>query len=233
VQPAPSLISSLSSSPSVGIIAEIKRRSPSNGVIDDGIDAGVRAAQYAAGGAAAISVLTEPEEFGGTLDDIATVRQATTLPILKKDFHVAPSQVWEARASGASALLFIARALEPGALERLLDESRAANIEALVEVRSESELALAVALGATLIGVNSRDLESLAIDAAVLDRLLPLVPTDRIAVAESGIRSADDAERAAVAGADAVLVGSSLSVAGDPRAAVASLGSVVRRGRAR
>jgi indole-3-glycerol phosphate synthase len=231
--PVPSMSSSLTAGSTLRVIAEIKRRSPSKGVIDDQIDAGTRAAAYAEGGAAAISVLTESVEFGGRLEDIAAVRASCTLPVLKKDFHVAPAHVWEARAIGASALLLIARALNPERLLALVDVSREVGIEVLVEVRREAELALAVESGAIMIGVNSRDLETLVIDPAVIDFLLPQIPADRVAIAESGIQTTADAERAARAGADAVLVGSSLSVAVDPRMAVRSLGSIARRARSR
>jgi indole-3-glycerol phosphate synthase len=216
----------------VAVIAEIKRRSPSKGVLNEHIGAAERAEQYRDGGARALSVLTEPTEFGGSNDDVSDARERTGLPVLKKDFHVAPVQVWEARALGASALLLIARALGPQDLRGLLLEARGAGIEALVEVRSEAELEWALENGAEVIGVNSRDLESLRVQEGVHDLLIPRIPAGCVAVAESGVAGWRDVERLARLGADAVLVGSALSVSQDPVAAVSALAAVGRRGRA-
>jgi indole-3-glycerol phosphate synthase len=157
------------------------------------------------------------------------VRRTVNLPLLKKDFHIDPVQLVEARALGASAVLLIARALAPAVLADLVAEATALGLEALVEVRSEWELAHALSTEAPAIGVNSRDLETLAMDFAVAERLLPLIPASRIAIAESGIEGRVDVERAGACGADAVLVGSALSAAGDAAAAVRSL-TGVRRG---
>ncbi|HUO52603.1 MAG TPA: indole-3-glycerol-phosphate synthase, partial [Gemmatimonadaceae bacterium] len=186
---------------------------------------------YASGGAAAISVLTEPRHFGGSLDDLAEARASVAVPLLRKDFVVDRTQLLEARAAGASAALLIARALEPARLADLAAEARAIGLEPLVEVRSEEELARAVACGARVIGVNQRDLETLAVDESVAARRLPLVPADAVAVSESGVRDRAGVERAAANGADAVLVGSALSAAADPAAAVHALTGVARRGR--
>ena len=216
----------------VGVIAEVKRQSPSKGVINAGIDAASQAAAYARGGAVALSILTEPSEFGGAVSDVADARRATALPTLKKDFHVHPVQVLEARASGASALLLIARALPPDRLREMADHAAALGIEVLVEVRSEAELEDALGIQDAVIGVNSRDLETLVIDPSVTARLVAMIPADRIAVAESGVNGRSDVERVATIGADAVLVGSSLSAAPDPAAAVAALTGVRRVGRA-
>jgi indole-3-glycerol phosphate synthase len=213
----------------VAVVAEVKRRSPSKGSIKEGIAADRQAAAYAAGGARAISVLTEPEHFGGSSEDLRTIRASVSIPLLKKDFHVDIVQLLEARALGASAVLLIARALPPGELERLAAEAKAVGLEVLAEVRDERELAAAVRSGAEMIGVNNRNLESLAIDASVGERLLPLVPSGLLAVAESGVSTVDDVRRMAAAGADAVLVGSSVSAAEDPAAAVRLLTSVERR----
>lgn len=212
----------------VAVIAEVKRRSPSKGVINAALRARDQALAYARGGAAALSVLTEPSEFGGSAEDIANARRAAALPILKKDFHVHPIQVLEARATGASALLLIARALPPAGLRELADEARVLGVEVLVEVRSEAELDQALAIDGAAIGVNSRDLETLIIDPEITARLLARIPPERAAIAESGIASRADVERAAAAGANAVLVGSSVSAAPDPEAAVAALTGVRR-----
>jgi indole-3-glycerol phosphate synthase len=218
--------------PTVRVIAELKRRSPSKGAINEGLDAPSRAAEYARGGAAALSILTEPTRFGGSLDDLTSVRPAVTVPLLRKDFITHEVQLLEARAAGASAVLLIARALAPDRLATLAVAARRRGLECLVEIRSETELALALAVPGAVIGVNNRDLETLAIDDAIGLRLLPLIPPDRIAVYESGVRSVAEVERAAAAGADAVLVGSVLSAAADGAAAVRALVHVERRARA-
>jgi len=212
----------------VAVVAEVKRRSPSKGVINAGLDAGERASAYSRGGAAALSILTEPTEFGGSIEDFVEARASTTLPTLKKDFHVHPVQVLEARAAGASALLLIARALPPDDLTAMADRASELGVEVLVEVRNEEELERALAIRHAIIGVNSRDLETLVIDHAVTSHLIPMIPTDRLAIAESGVRIRFDVERAAVAGADAVLVGSAVSASSDPTAAVAALTGVAR-----
>lgn len=215
----------------VTIIAELKRRSPSRGVLDDSLRAAERARAYVAAGARAVSVLTEPEEFGGSIRDLSEVRAAIEQPILRKDFHVDPVQVWEARASGASAVLLIARALGPDGLRDLADAARAAGVEALFEVRDEVELEWALEAGAELIGINRRDLESLELDDTVIERLVPHIPATALAIAESGVRERQQIEAAAALGADAVLVGSALSVSADGGSAVASLTGVERRSR--
>lgn len=216
---------------SVVVIAELKRRSPSKGAINVTLQVGPRAAEYAAGGAGALSVLTEPERFGGSLDDLREVRRAVALPVLRKDFIVSPAQLHEARTAGASAVLLIARALEPARFGALAAEATAIGLDLLLEVRDEDELARALAVPRGAIGVNTRNLETLAVDPGVGARLLPLVPRDRVAVYESGITTRADVERAASHGADAVLVGSSLSGAGDGAAAVRALAGVRARRR--
>ena len=183
---------------------------------------------YEAGGAAAISILTEPRRFGGSNDDLGLARECVKLPVLKKDFHVEVVQILEARALGASAALVIVRAVGPHRLSELMQAGRDAGIEILVEVRDERELALALALDAKLIGVNNRNLETLEIDPETSTRLLPLIPPGVIAIAESGVRSMADVARAASAGADAVLVGSELSKSADPESAVRALVDVPR-----
>ena len=215
----------------VAILAEVKRRSPSKGTIGAALDALGQATAYVGAGAAGVSILTEPEHFGGSADDLRQVRAGLDAPALKKDFHVAEVQLLEARALGASAALLIVRALAPDRLERLCDIGRALGLELLVEVRDEAELARALDGGATMIGVNNRDLETLAIDPATAERIIPLVPAGVVAIAESGVRQRSDVERYARCGADAVLVGSVLSASADPARATRELVGVARRGR--
>ena len=228
---APSFVLALRGA-QICVIAELKRRSPSKGSINEDLAAGERAMAYEVGGAAALSVLTEHSRFGGSLDDLRDVRRSVQLPLLRKDFITAPIQLLEARAYGASAVLLIARALEPARLEELAGAAAALGLECLVEVRNERELGLALAIAGAAIGVNNRDLETLEIDDAVGARLLPLVPPERIAVYESGVRGIAEVERAAAAGADAVLVGSVLSNADDGARAVRDLTGVPRHARA-
>ena len=220
-------------SETVRVIAEVKRRSPSRGTINVGLDAPSQAAAYEAGGAAAISVLTEPLHFGGASSDLETVRSRVGIPLLKKDFHVDEVQLVEARVLGASAALLIARALEPAALPRLVAAAQALGLESLVEVRTQDELHRALDAGARVIGVNCRDLETLAVDAAVAEALMPRIPAGIVGIWESGIASPDDVVRAAACGTDAVLVGSAVSAAPDPAAAVRRLAGVPRVGSGR
>jgi indole-3-glycerol phosphate synthase len=215
----------------VKVIAELKRRSPSRGDINTQLDPASRARSYVNGGAAAISVLTEPAHFGGSEEDFTRVHDAVELPILRKDFIVDETQVIEARAWGASAILVIARALPFTALMSLAKAAREWGIEPLVEVRTDEELDAALAAEARVVGVNTRDLETLKVNPEALERLLPRVPSAVVAVAESGIRSVADVEHAARAGADAVLVGSSLSRASDPASAVRAIAAVARQRR--
>jgi indole-3-glycerol phosphate synthase len=212
----------------VKVVAEVKRSSPSRGAINSDLDLERQVAAYEAGGAAAISILTEPARFSGSNEDLSRARVAVRIPLLKKDFHVETVQIFEARALGASAALVIARAVPPSRLEELLSAGNDAGIEILVEVRDERELDLALTLGAQLIGVNNRNLETLEIDPDTSLRILPLIPSDVVAIAESGVRSVHDVERLARAGANAVLVGTELSASSDPEAAVRSLTGVTR-----
>ena len=215
----------------LSIIAEIKRKSPSKGEINPGIDSAEQASKFAAGGASAISVLTEPLRFGGSDQDVEEVRRAVTLPILKKDFHVSEAQLIHAAKTGASAALVIVRAIEPSRLPVLMGTARDLALELLLEVRNELELELAIHAGATIIGVNNRNLETLEIDRDTVTRIVPLVPPDIIAVAESGYATPESVHEAASAGADAVLVGSSLSAAPDPASAVRSISRIARQSR--
>ena len=229
--PPPSFSAALRGS-AVAVIAELKRRSPSRGDIHPAMISSLHARAYEDGGASALSVLTEPSEFGGSLSDLDSASQESRLPLLRKDFHVDGTQIFEARAHGASAVLLIARALEPGRLEALADAATEAGVEVLIEVRDTVELERALAVRGAVIGVNNRDLETLNIDRSTCQRLVPLVPGDRIAVAESGMTERGDVEAVARCGADAVLVGSSVSAAARPSDAVRALTGVdrVRRG---
>lgn len=212
----------------VSVIAEVKRRSPSRGDLNTGLAAGDRAAAYVRGGAAAISVLTEPSRFGGSVDDLRDVVNATPAPVLRKDFIIHEVQILESKAIGASAVLLIARALAPALLIAMVRAARAHGIEPLVEVRDRDELARAVDCGADVIGVNARNLETLIIDEELPRELLGHVPRELVAVAESGIRDRAAVEALARAGADAVLVGSALSVAQEPEQAVSEMAGVAR-----
>jgi indole-3-glycerol phosphate synthase len=209
--------------PGMGLIAEVKRRSPSKGDIRPDLDPAALAAAYERGGASCVSVLTEPDHFGGSPDDLRTARAAVSLPIIRKDFTTTAYQVWEARAWGADAVLLIVAALDPVQLRDLLAEAAGAGLDALVEVHDAAEAAVAAGAGATLVGVNARDLRTLDVD---LDRFAQIrgdLPDGAVVVAESGIRDRADVEAAAAAGADAVLVGETLVRAPDPAAAVAAL----------
>ncbi|HEX8725371.1 MAG TPA: indole-3-glycerol phosphate synthase TrpC [Gemmatimonadaceae bacterium] len=219
--------------PTVGVIAEVKRRSPSRGAINVALDAASQAAAYEAGGAAAVSVLTEPHHFGGSNADLEMVRARVGIPLLKKDFHVDESQLLEARVLGASAALLIARALRPDRLAQLVKAADAFGLESLVEVRTEDELHRALDAGARVVGVNCRNLETLDVDVGVAQELMPRIPADVVAVWESGIATPDDVVQAAGCGSDAVLVGSAVSAASDPEAAVRRLSGIPRAGTVR
>jgi indole-3-glycerol phosphate synthase len=209
------------------VIAEVKRRSPSKGDLAEIPDPAVLARAYAAGGAAAISVLTERRRFGGSLEDLRAVRAAVDVPVLRKDFIVTSYQLVEARAAGADLVLLIVAALDDDDLRRLHDEARELGLTPLVEVHDEAETERAVRLGAELVGVNARNLKTLAIHDDTFGRLAPMLPDDRVLVAESGIFGPDDVRRFVAEGARAVLVGEALVKDGDPRQAVASMTGVV------
>lgn len=211
------------------VIAEVKRRSPSKGALAEIPDPTVLARAYERGGAAAISVLTEQRRFGGSLADLRAVRAAVDVPILRKDFIVEPYQLVEARAAGADLALLIVAALDDDELRRLHDIARELGLTVLVEVHDEAETERAVALGAELIGVNARNLKTLAVDDGTFGRLAPLVPDDRVKVAESGIFGAGDVTRFVAEGARVVLVGEALVKDGDPETAVRSMTGVGTR----
>ena len=209
--------------PGVGVIAEVKRRSPSRGALAEIPDPAVLARQYAAGGARVISVLTEQRRFGGSHANLAAVRAAVQVPVLCKDFVVSSYQVHEARAHGADVVLLIVAALEQNALLGLLERVESLGMTALVEVHTEDEADRALAAGASVIGVNARDLRTLEVDLGTFERIAPGLPSGVVKVAESGVRGPHDLISYAGAGADAVLVGEGLVTAGDARQAVADL----------
>jgi len=207
----------------VAVIAEVKRASPSKGALAAIADPAALATDYEAGGARVISVLTEPRRFGGSLEDLAAVRDAVNVPILRKDFVVSSYQLWEARAYGADLVLLIVAALEQNALVSLVERARSIGLVPLVEVHAPEELGRALDAGADVIGVNARDLATLQVDRSAFSRLAPRIPDDVIKIAESGVRGPHDLLAYASCGADAVLVGESLVVGKDPRSAVADL----------
>lgn len=217
------VIAALHHPPVVAVIAEVKRASPSKGPLADIPDPAELAASYAAGGARIISVLTEQRRFHGSLADLAAVRAAVDVPILRKDFVVSPYQVHEARAYGADLVLLIVAALEQNVLHALLDRVESLGMTALVEVHTEEEADRALEAGATLIGINARNLHTLEVDRGVFGRIAPGLPSGVLKVAESGVRNAGDLITYAGWGADAVLVGEGLVTSGDPRAAVSTL----------
>ena len=204
----------------VSIIAEVKRSSPSKGALADIPDPASLAGAYAAGGASAISVLTERRRFGGSLEDLAAVRAAVNVPVLRKDFIVTPYQLWEARAWGADLALLMVVSLPGGLLEDLLGLARELHLTPLVEVHSEEELERAAQVGADVIGINARDLTTLSVDRGVFAKLAPQVPEGAVRVAESGVAEAADVAEYRRWGADVVLVGEALVRSGDPRSAV-------------
>ena len=209
--------------PGLAVIAEIKRRSPSRGDLDMDLNAVEQARRYAAGGAAALSVLTEPVFFAGHPDDLVAARATTGLPILRKDFVIESLQIWEARAMGASAVLLIAAALTPNELAALIDDAGRAGIGSMVEVHTTEEAKLSLDLGARIIGVNNRDLSSFEVDLTTAEEIAPFLSDAAVTVAESGIFSGSDAGRMRDAGYDAVLVGEALVRSSDPSALIKEL----------
>ena len=215
----------------MGVIAEVKRRSPGAGAIDPGLDPLRLSGEYEAGGAAAISVLTDGTWFGGSLDDLRGVREARGIPVLRKDFVIDELQVTEARAAGADLVLLIVRILEPALLRDLRAMIHDLGMTALVEAHDEWEVEGALEAGAELLGVNNRDLTVFETDLAVTERLARHVPGDVLLVSESGIGDRDDVVRVAAAGADAVLVGEALVRSGSPGGLVGEMAAVKRVGR--
>ncbi|MGB6453666.1 MAG: indole-3-glycerol phosphate synthase TrpC, partial [Streptosporangiaceae bacterium] len=209
--------------PEVSVIAEVKRASPSKGALAAIADPAALAVDYEAGGAAIISVLTEQRKFGGSVADLAAVREVVAVPVLRKDFIVSSYQLWEARAYGADLVLLIVAALAQNALVSLVERAASIGLVPLVEVHTEEELDRAIDAGATVLGINTRNLATLEVDRTVFARLAPRVPAGIVKVAESGVRGPHDLLAYAASGADAVLVGESLVTGKDPRSAVADL----------
>jgi indole-3-glycerol phosphate synthase len=210
--------------PGLSVIAEVKRRSPSKGALAPAhLDPSLLAKSYAQGGAACLSVLTDAESFGGSSDDLARARAATDLPVLRKDFTVDERDVCDARLMGADAVLLIAAALSDDELSRFRSLAHEVGIDALVEVHDETELARALAVGATLVGVNQRDLFTFEVDHERAVRMGAAMPAGLVKVAESGVRGTDDARALADAGYDAVLVGEHLVTSADPSGAIGLL----------
>ena len=207
----------------VKVICEVKRSSPSKGALAAIADPAGLAADYEAGGAAVISVLTEQRRFGGSLADLEAVRARVDIPVLRKDFIVTPYQVWEARAHGADLVLLIVAALEQTVLESLVERVHSLGMTALVEVHDAEEVSRAADAGARVIGVNARDLRSLEVDRTTFARVAPAIPSHIVKIAESGVRGPHDVMDYARAGADAVLVGEALVTDDAPRESVADL----------
>ena len=215
----------------MGVIAEVKRRSPSQGSIKADLDPVAHARAYARGGAVAVSVLTDEAHFGGSIDDLQRVAAAIAVPVLRKDFVIDESQVYEARAAGASAVLLITRVLTADRLRALAQVVRDCEMMPLVEIHAEDELEAALATEPSLLGVNARDLDTFVVDAAAAERLIARVPKSVAVVGESGVETRTDVERFAAVGADFVLVGTSVARQKDPEAAVRALVGVKRTGR--
>jgi indole-3-glycerol phosphate synthase len=209
--------------PGTSLVAEHKRRSPSSGAIREGAEVSELVESFERGGAAAVSILTDEEHFGGSLADIEAARAATDLPILRKDFTVDRYQLYEAKAAGADAVLLVARTLGRAELEGLYAEARALDLDAVVEVHSEPELELVLDLDVDVIGINNRDLDDFSVDLRRTFELLPDVPAGKTVVSESGIASRADVEELEGVGIDAILVGEVLMRAADPEAAVREL----------
>lgn len=207
----------------VKVIAEVKRSSPSRGHLADIPDPAELARAYEAGGAHMISVLTEERRFGGSLADLVAVRAAVDIPVLRKDFVVTSYQLWEARAAGADVVLLIVAALPQEALVSLIERTESLGMTPLVEVHDSAEVDRAVAAGATVIGVNARNLRTLAVDTGTFAQVVPSIPDSCVRIAESGVRGPRDLLAYAAEGADAVLVGESLVTGGDPQNAVHDL----------
>jgi len=215
--------------PSLGLIAEVKRASPSRGVLRADLDPQALARTYAGSGAAAISVLTEEQHFQGSLADLIAVRAVLDgrgdprLPLLRKDFLFDAYHLYEARAYGADAVLLIAAVLNPGLLAELLALARTLGLECLVEVHDQQELERALTADAQIIGINNRDLRTFEVNLALSERLRPLIPADRVVVAESGIHSRADMQRLRALGVNAVLIGEALVTAEDAGAKIGEL----------
>jgi indole-3-glycerol phosphate synthase len=213
----------------LNVVAECKRRSPSRGVLRAAYDAAAVAGGYARAGAAAISVLTEPAFFDGSLEDLHAVRRAVDVPLLRKDFIVSEYQLFEARAAGADAVLLIVAALPQADLEQLSALASALGLDVLVEIHDPDELRRALDAGATIVGVNNRNLRTLAVDVHSSESLIAGMPAGVVAVSESGLKSADDVRRLSALGYRAFLIGERFMVADDPGAALGALLAAARQ----
>ncbi len=220
--------SALAAARGLGVIAEVKRRSPSKGALAPDLDPAELAGGYQAGGATCLSVLTDVDWFGGSPDDLAAARGAVIIPVLRKDFTVSEHDVCDARLMGADAVLLIAAALDDAELAAFHALALDLGLDALVEIHDEAELERALAVDAALVGVNQRDLVTFQVDTERAVRMAPLMPQGVVRVAESGVRGVADATDLARAGYHAVLVGESLVTAGDPTAGVAALRAIAR-----
>ena len=215
--------SALATASGIAVIAEIKRRSPSKGDLNPNLDPADVAMTYEEGGASCLSVLTDREFFGGSPGDLKEARAVSRLPVLRKDFTVAGHDICDARLMGADAVLLIAAALSPKELTGFHELATEVGLDALVEVHDDAELEVALAAGATLVGVNQRDLVTFEVDRARAERMAGVIPAGIVKVAESGVRDADDARRLADAGYDAILVGETLVTSPDPARAIHDL----------
>ncbi len=227
-EPTRGFTAALAAASGLGVIAEVKRRSPSKGDLAIGLDPVALAGRYAAGGATCLSVLTDQEWFGGSSADLAAARAAVTVPVLRKDFTVTEADVCDARIMGADALLLIVAALDDAELAAFHALASEVGLGVLVEIHDEAELDRALAVGATVVGVNQRDLVTFEVDTERAVRMAPQMPDGVVRVAESGVRGIPDATALAQAGYHAVLVGESLVTSGNPAAAVAGLRSIGR-----
>ena len=221
--PTRGFASSIRSTPHLAVIAEIKRRSPSKGDLNASLNPAALALQYQRGGASCLSVLTDTDHFSGSVADLQNARDATTIPVIRKDFTVDSRDICDARIVGADCVLLIAAVLTPSELSSFLEVSREVDIDALVEVHDEAELDVAMRAGATLVGVNQRDLVTFAVDQARAVRMAPLIPDHVVKVAESGVRGREDAIALRAAGYDAILVGEHLVTSPNPEAALTDL----------
>jgi indole-3-glycerol phosphate synthase len=211
------------SGPGIKLISEVKKASPSRGIIRHDFDPVTIARIYDKNGAAAISVLTDEKFFQGKIDYLRAIRKAVGIPILRKDFILEPYQVYESRANGADAILLIVSILTPATLKELLDCSHSLGMACLVEVNSDKDMEIALNSGARIIGINNRDLTTMTVDIRTTERLRPLIPVDRLVVSESGIKNCHDIERIERMGVNAVLVGETLMASLDIETAVKEL----------
>jgi indole-3-glycerol phosphate synthase len=228
--PAPDFLAALRQ-PELTFIAEVKRKSPSAGTLDTGIDAADQAIRYEGAGAGAVSILTETRYFGGSLSDLESVRGRVTVPVLRKDFTVDEHQIWEARTAGASAVLLIAALLDRFQLQDFQQLADTLGLASIVEVHDECELEMAISTNPRIVGINNRDLRTMAVDLETTERLLKLIPSSIQTIGESGIRSTQDVRRMARARVNGVLIGEALMRTPDPACTLASFMHAARTSR--